>query len=71
MMKKWIANYKRKKVIRNIRDSFEWFGFNIDNFTDEELEMGFHNLAQNIAATGVSCQEAAEGMERAFEILRN
>ena len=52
----------RAEAIASIRESFAWFGYPLDDLTDEEIEAGVAEIGRQLATVGVTAREAAESM---------
>lgn len=52
--------------IRSIRESFAWFGYPLDDLTDEEIEEGVMRVSASMASMGVTAEEAAAGLRQLF-----
>ncbi len=53
---------ERKIVIAQLRSHLRFFGHDVANLTDEEIEQGVLEFSKAFASTGVSVDKAIEGL---------
>ena len=61
---KRISERKRKKAIKNIRETFAIFGHDVSDMTDEELEEGMARVSLAMSKVGLTVREFAETMQK-------
>lgn len=67
-IKNWYANKKKRKCIDNIRREMLFFGHDVSDMTDEEIEEGAIAVAAIIVNFGSSARAAAEALSRLGKI---
>lgn len=53
---------EKKAIIKSIRDNMAFFGFDLSDLSDEELEEGFIYVSEQIGNYGVTGKEAADAL---------
>lgn len=61
---KWWNNRKHKKVIKNIRGHMSFFGCDISQLTDEEIEDRFILISQQMGKMGITGKQAARALHQ-------
>ena len=56
----WHRANLRKKAIDNIRGHMAFFGHNLDDMTDAEIEEGVVRFGKVVASSGFTVQQAAD-----------
>ncbi len=51
------AEWKRKRALKTIRCEMAWWGFSLDNLSDEEIEKRLKDVTKAIADTGFTIEE--------------
>jgi hypothetical protein len=54
--------FERKRSIAEIRATFAFFGYDLSDMTDEQIEEGVQNVARVLATVGVSARDAAQAL---------
>jgi len=62
-LKKKFEIWRRKQMIARIRQDFLFFGYDISDFSDEEIKQGLNRLVTIIAHSGISVEEAANAFK--------
>ncbi len=57
--------YRKRRCIAHIRGHFLWFGFNLNDYSDKEIEQGIIKAAKLWALSGLTTEEAI----KAFAIM--
>jgi hypothetical protein len=60
----WFERRKKKKVIANIKAHMLFFGYDILDMTDEEIEEGTRRHCEALGKTGVSAAHAGEALRK-------
>jgi hypothetical protein len=50
--------WQTRRIIRNLRENFAWFGFPLDDMTDEEIIEGAVRVGEAVRLSGVTVAEA-------------
>lgn len=50
--------WRRRRAMRRIRAEFAFWGYPVDDLTDEQLEEGAERFARSVAAVGLTAEEA-------------
>ncbi len=70
MIRAWLEERQKKQALRNIRESFEFFGFPLDHFSDQDLELRVAQMAVNVSKLGITAEEAVENFRRASQLIK-
>ena len=62
MILNMIKRFRRKKIIASIRESMLFFGHDLSDTTDEELEAAAVKASLALSCTGLTAKQAAEGL---------
>lgn len=65
----WLENRKRDKALRNIREMMGFFGCDMSELSDEEIEERIAELPKIIKHFSVTAEEAIKGFQSASRIL--
>lgn len=57
-----LKEHRRKKILKNIRESFKVFGHDLSDISDEDLESGILKAAEGLGSCGVTCTEAIRAL---------
>lgn len=60
----WFELRKKKKIIANIKAHMLFFGYDILDMTDEEIEEGTRRHCEALGKTGVSAAQAGEALRK-------
>lgn len=61
---RWLEQRKRRKVFKSLRGHMKFFGFDMSEITDEEIEEGAIRTAKMMRLVGVTVQEASDALKR-------
>lgn len=61
----WLADRKRDKAIRNIREMMGFFGCELSHLSDQEIEEWLLEACKIIQNSGITTEEATKGFELA------
>jgi hypothetical protein len=67
LMTRWRAarvKAERQRALRNIRETFAFFGYPVDDMTDEALEQGVVRIAQTMSRCGLSVDDAGRALQQ-------
>jgi hypothetical protein len=65
MIREWIAARRRRRVIAGIRRQMAFFGYPLDDMTDEEIEEGAVRIGRAVSeGVGVTADEVAQNFAR-------
>jgi hypothetical protein len=53
---------QKKLIIVSIRAHFEAFGYDMSEYTDEEIEQAVINMSKPVARSGVTTQQADDAL---------
>ena len=59
----WYDHRKKKKAINNLRANMLFFGYDVSDMTDEEIETGVKKASELFGKAGVTSQQAADGLK--------
>lgn len=62
LVRGWRAR-KKARTIARLRAHMAFFGYDVSNLSDEEIEEGVRSIAAKVSACGISAKEAAEGLQ--------
>lgn len=60
----------RQRSLRTIRETFAWFGYPLDDLSDEEIEESVMRSAEAFASAGMTMDEATEAFAELGRMLR-
>lgn len=63
-LKAWLANYRRARALRIIRETFKDLGYDLSELSDEEIEAGLFKVCELTRLSGVEIKEAQEALYR-------
>ena len=66
----WHQARERRLVAQSIRESVAWFGHDISDMTDEDIEDACRRMATVCGQIGVSAEQLDEAARRLGAILR-
>lgn len=69
-MLKYYREWKRRRVIRRLRANLAFFGVDVSDQTDEQLEAAVVSAGQQIGAVGVTVVEAYSAMASLANLSR-
>jgi hypothetical protein len=64
----WLEEKRRQRALRNIRETF--FGFPLDHYSDQDLELRIVQLAVNVSKVGITAEEAVENFRRSSGLIK-
>lgn len=53
----------KKKTIKSIRETLEWFGYDTSQFTDEEIEEATYKMSELVSQSGFTAAAAAKAVQ--------
>lgn len=63
-LKEWFAEYRRKKALRLIRETFKDLGYDPSEMSDEDIEAGLFEVCKLTRLSGVEIKEAQEALSK-------
>ena len=63
MIKSWLINKRRKKILSNIRGHFLFFGHDLSHLTDEQLNERIIVAAKGFSNMVATAEQAAKGLQ--------
>ena len=60
----WFEYRRRGKTIENIKAHMLFFGYDISDMTDEEIEEGLVKISEIVSKTGVTTKQAADALSQ-------
>ena len=60
----WFARRKKKKAIENLKAHMLFFGYDISDMTDEEIEEGLTRISEMVSKTGVTTKQATDALKQ-------
>jgi len=59
---KKLQEFRRKKILKNIRKSLKDFGYDLSDISDEVIESSIITVAKGLGQCGVSCADAVRAL---------
>lgn len=60
----WVKKWRKQRVIKGIRRHMAWFGHDISEMSDEEIEAATLRFGEMVRKTGITAQEANDSLKR-------
>ena len=60
--KEWLEQRRRKKVFKSLREHMAFFGFNMSEITDEQIQERAITTAKLVSSVGVTTQQASDAI---------
>jgi hypothetical protein len=64
MIGKWWSNWRKRRAMRMLRDNAAFFGVDLNNLSDEEIEKSVVAATKALPTLGLSMEEADEAFRR-------
>lgn len=66
-IKTWQQKRHRKRALLNVRKEFAFYGFDLSDLSDEEVEYKCQQVASVISKLGVSCEVVQKNLLKVFQ----
>ena len=63
-LKEWLAEYRRARALRIIRETFKDFGYDFSELSDKEIEVGLFKTCELMKSSDVELEEAQEALSK-------
>lgn len=69
LVRRW-RDHRKRQSLRAIREHMAFFGYDVSDLSDEEIEKGVAEYGKRIAKCGLSAEEVTIGLQRISNVLK-